>query len=50
VSFSLRAGDIGNLIRDRRFYCKGWRNAAEDASQKLYRPHSRIDNPLQSFP
>jgi hypothetical protein len=29
---------------------RGRWTAADDASQKLYQPHSRIDNPLQTFP
>jgi hypothetical protein len=29
---------------------KGRRIALADASQKLYQPHSRIDNPLETFP
>jgi hypothetical protein len=39
-----------NLIVDRRRHCKGRRNRRGNASQKLYQAHSRIDNPLQTFP
>jgi hypothetical protein len=50
MSFSLPAGDVGNLFRDRRRQYKGWQIAPADPSQKLYQPHSRIDNPLETFP
>jgi hypothetical protein len=39
-----------NLFGDRRRHCKGGEAGAGDASQKLYQAHSRIDNPLQTFP
>jgi hypothetical protein len=29
---------------------KGWRTAPAEASRKLYQPHSRIDNPSETFP
>jgi len=46
-AMSQTSSAIGVGIASR--YRKEWRTGPADASQKLYQPHSRIDNPLETF-